>query len=142
MKIKMAVIRGNIEKCVKAGVYGTSEGRSGLNVKRLLELEKNDVLVFYAAGICKLAGIFKVIEPVYESNTKIWDDNTYPYRVNIEPIIYLPEEKWIDIKDLINDLDYFKNKFSWSMHFIHNLLPVNEKDYHLIKSKMEQMSNL
>ena len=138
MKIKMAVIKDNIEKCVEAGVYGANPGRAGMNVKRMLELEKGDKVIFYATGISKFAGIFEVTEPFYESEEKIWEDDIYPYRVRIKPVIYLPKEKWIDVRTLVNDLEYFRNKDKWSLHFLNNLMPVSEKDYELIKSKMEE----
>ena len=32
-------------------------------------------------------------------------------------------------KIIVNDLDYFRNKIQWSMHFMQNLMPVSEKDY-------------
>lgn len=138
MKIKMAVIKDNIEKCVKSGVYGCNEGRAGLNVKRLSEMFPGDKIIFYATGISKFAGIFEITDSIYESHAKIWEDDVYPYRVNIKPVIYLSKDKWLAVGPLVNDLQYFKNKVQWSMHFMQNLMNVEEKDYELIKSKMEE----
>jgi len=138
MKIKMAVIKDNIEKCKEAGVYGCNAGRAGLNVKRLSELVPGDKIIFYATGISKFAGIFEVTESIYESSKIIWEDDVYPYRVNIKPVIYLPKDKWLDVQPLVNELDYFKNKVQWSMHFMQNLMSVSEKDYELIKNTMQK----
>ena len=137
MKIKMAVVKDNIEKCMKLGVFGCSEGRGGVNVQRLSEMLPGDKLVFYATGICKFAGIAEITESIYQDETKIWDNGVFPYRVNIKPIVYLKKEKWIDVRNLVDDLDYFKNKIQWSMHFMQNLRPINEKDYETIKKALE-----
>ena len=133
----MAVIKGNIEKCAETGIYGCNEGRAGLNVKRLSELLPGDKIIFYAAGLCKFAGIFEVTDSIYQSSEKIWEDAIYPYRVNIKLIIYLSKDKWLNVAPMVNELQYFKNKVQWSMHFMQNLMTVSQKDYELIKSKMQ-----
>ena len=38
---------------------------------------------------------------------------------------------------MVNDLDYFRNKIQWSMHFMQNLMPVSEKDYEKIKKALD-----
>ena len=134
----MVVIKDNIEKCVAAGVYGCNEGRAGLNVNRLSELLPGDKIIFYATGIGKFAGIFEIVDSIYEDHKQIWKDDIYPYRVKIEPIIYLSKEKWLEVRPLVKDLSYFKNKVQWSMHFMQNLMNVEECDYKLIKEKMEE----
>ena len=139
MKVKMAVAKDNIEKCIEAGVYGTNAGRIGLNVKKLCELEIGDKLILYASGISKFAGIVEVKKTFYESEEKIWEDSVYPYRVGIKPIIYLPKHKWLDAKDYVFALDFFSNKVHWSLHFINNLMPVEQKDYEYLKSEMEKV---
>lgn len=67
----------------------------------------------------------------------IWEDGIYPYRVKIKPVIYLTKDKCINIRDMVNDLDYFRNKIQWSMHFMQNLMPVSEKDYEKIKKALD-----
>ena len=136
MKIKMAVIKDNIEKCMEVGIFGCTEGRAGINVTRLSELLPGDKIVFYATGISKFAGIAEVTESIYQDEKQIWKDGLYPYRVKIKPVIYLPKDKWINVRNMVNDLDYFKNKIQWSMHFMQNLMPVSEKDYEKIKKIM------
>ena len=139
MNIKMAVVKDNIAKCMEAGVFGCSEGRGGINVQRLSEMLPGDKLVFYATGLCQFAGIAEITESIYQDETKIWDNGTFPYRVKIKPVIYLPKEKWIDVRTMVNDLDYFKNKIQWSMHFMQNLRPISEKDYKIIKKTLETL---
>ena len=70
---------------------------------------------------------------------KRWNDGVYPYRVKIKPVIYLPKDKWINVRDMVNDLDYFRNKIQWSMHFMQNLMPVSEKDYKKLFDKMSKL---
>ena len=137
MKLKMAVVKDNVDKCMEKGVFGCSEGRGGINVLRLSEMLPGDKIVFYATGICKFAGIAEVTKSIYQDETKIWDNGVFPYRVKIKPIVYPKKDKWIDVRTLINDLDYFKNKIQWSMHFMQNLRPISEKDYKTIKKALE-----
>lgn len=139
MKIKMAVVKDNIEKCMQENIFGCNAGRGGVNVTRLSELLPNDKIIFYATGIAKFAGIAEITESIYEDEAKIWDNDIYPYRVKIKPVIYLPKEKWIDVKTMVNDLEYFKNKIQWSMHFMQNLRPVSESDYEKILAKMNEV---
>lgn len=139
MKIKMAVIRDNIEKCIEQGVYGCSEGRGGLNVSRLSELLPGDRIILYATGLCKFAGIVEITKSIFQDETPIWGNGLFPYRVSIKPVIYLPKNNWIDVKSLVNDLEYFKNKHQWSMHFMQNLRPVSEHDYKILLNKMSSI---
>lgn len=139
MKIKMAVVTDNIEKCMEMGVFGCSEGRGGVNVQRLSEMLPGDKIIFYATGICKFAGIAEVTESIYQDETKIWDNGAFPYRVKIKPVIYLKKEKWVDVRGLVNDLEYFRNKIQWSMHFMQNLRPVSKKDYELIEKTLKSI---
>lgn len=139
MKIKMAVVTDNIEKCMEMGVFGCSEGRGGVNVQRLSEMLPGDRIIFYATGICKFAGIAEITESIYQDETKIWDNGDFPYRVKIKPVIYLKKEEWVDVRNLVNDLEYFKNKIQWSMHFMQNLRPVSKKDYELIEKSLKSI---
>ncbi len=139
MRIKMAVVKDNVEKCMELGILGCSEGRGGVNVQRLSEMLPGDKIIFYATGVCKFAGIAEVTESIYQDETKIWDNGEFPYRVKIKPDIYLPKNKWIDVRTMVDDLEYFKNKIQWSMHFIQNLRPVSESDYKKIFTKMKDV---
>lgn len=139
MQIKMAVIKDNVEKCMECGIFGCSEGRGGINAIRLSELLPGDKIIFYAAGLCQFAGIAEVTESIYQDGSQIWDNGLFPYRVKIKPEIYLPKNKWLDVKTMVDDLEYFKNKVQWSMHFMQNLRPVSEKDYKKIKEEMDKI---
>ena len=61
------------------------------------------------------------------------------YPLNYEPLFYLPKDKWVNVRDMVNDLDYFRNKIQWSMHFMQNLMPVSEKDYKKLFDKMSKL---
>lgn len=139
MKVKMAVIKDNVEKCMESGIFGCSEGRGGINVTRLSEMLPGDKIIFYATGLCQFAGIAEVVESIYQDESQIWSNDVYPYRVKIKPDIYLDKKQWIDVRSMVNDLDYFKNKIQWSMHFMQNLRPVSENDYKKIKAKMRSL---
>ena len=139
MQTRMIVIKDNIEKCMEVGIIGCSEGRAGVNVTRLSELLPGDKVIMYATGISKFAGIAEVAESIYQDESKIWDDGIYPYRIKIKPVIYLPKDKWIEVRTVVDDMEYFKNKVQWSMHFMQNIRPVSDKDYAFLETKMKEL---
>lgn len=132
------VSQDNIDKCIKQNVYGCNAGSKARNLKRLFDLKIGDKLIFYSTGISKFIGIFEVSKPFYESTEKIWEDDVYPLRIGIKPVIIPQKDNWLDVKNMINDLEYFTNKTQWSIHFLNNLMPVSESDYNIIKSEMEK----
>ncbi|KKP40233.1 MAG: hypothetical protein UR30_C0005G0014 [Candidatus Peregrinibacteria bacterium GW2011_GWC2_33_13] len=134
MKIKLAVAGENTEKCFEAKVFGTDDG---IRASKLIELSEGDILVFYKAkkGI---AGIWKVTKTYYRSESKIWNDGIYPNRVNIEPVISLKPEQYVDVRTMVDDLEMVKHPLYFGLAFRQNLADISQKDYELIKSKLSK----
>lgn len=136
MKIKLAIAAHNTEKCFESGIYGTDDVPAAV---KLSELVPGDILIFYK-NRKGFAGIYKVTESYYRDTTQIWDDGIYPNRIKIEPIISLNPEKYLDVKTIVNDLEMVKHPLYYGLAFRRNLVDISQKDFELIKSKMEQSS--
>lgn len=73
-----------------------------------------DNLLVHVVGM-KCAGIFRVTEPYFYSEERIWPDDTYPHRVRFEPLLAPPEP--VDIREFyysvftIQPTGYFRTAF-------------------------------
>lgn len=133
MKIKLALAAHNTEKCFEAKVFGAVNSRTAL---RMAELSPGDILVFYKAKE-GFAGIWKVTTPCYNDKTKIWEDGEYPTRVKIEPIVVLKPDQYVDAKTMVDDLEMVTHPLYYGIAFRENLKEIPEKDYELIKKRLE-----
>jgi 5-bromo-4-chloroindolyl phosphate hydrolysis protein len=59
----------------------------------------------------------------------------------IQPIITLKPDQYINAKTLVNDLDMITHPEYWGVAFKENLKEISEKDYKLIKSNLEKAKN-
>lgn len=134
MKIRLALAAHNTEKCFEAKVFGAINSRTAL---RIAELSPDDILIFYKAKE-GFAGIWKVTTPCFNDKTKVWDDGEYPTRVKIEPIIALKPKQYVDAKTMVDDLEMVTHPLYFGLAFRENLREISEKDYKLIKQKLEQ----
>lgn len=134
-KIYLALAGQNTEKCFETKVFGTEDGSQASAT--LVALNKEDVLVFYKAKE-GFAGLFKVVKTYYRDTASIWEDASYPNRIDIEPIIKLDKQNYIDAKTMVDDLEMVKNPLYWGLAFRQNLVEISSKDYELIKSKLEK----
>ena len=136
MKIKLALAAHNTEKCFKAGVFGASNSNTAT---RLIDMQPGDILVFYKAKE-GFAGIWEVTSSCYTDKTPIWNDGEYPTRVKIKPIIALKPDQYVDAKTMVNDLEMVTHPVYWGIAFRENLKEISQKDYELIKSRLEKAS--
>ena len=87
--------------------------------KYKVKLEKiniNDIVILYVIRpLSSIVGEFSVISNCYLDRNFIFFGDFYSYRIELKPIKILKNP--IDIKDLINKLDFIKNKEHWFTHF-------------------------
>lgn len=136
MKIRLALAANNTEKCFESRVFGLTSGSTKV-LDRFLSLTTGDILVFYKAKE-GFAGIWEVTSSCYTDKTPIWEDGEYSTRVKIKPVIALKPDQYIDAKTLVDDLDMVTHPIYWGIAFRENLKELSEKDYELIKSRMEK----
>lgn len=139
-KIKLAMAAHNTEKCFESGVFSLNTGNSNVT-KRFIDLNPEDILVFYKAKE-GFAGIWEVASEHYQDKAPIWDDGEYPTRVKIKPIISLKPDQYVDAKTMVDDLEMVNSPIYWGLAFRENLKEISEKDYKLIKTKLEKAKDI
>ncbi|MEO5892959.1 MAG: EVE domain-containing protein [Ferruginibacter sp.] len=127
--------RDHVSKGVAAGFAQAGHGRKDLMSKPAKgdwiacyssrdKIDKGEVLQKFTA-----IGRIKDEEPYKPNN----DSNFKPYRRDVK---YLKCRE-ADIRPLINDLSFIKNKKSWGFYLIGGFREISTEDFKLIKTAMK-----
>jgi predicted RNA-binding protein len=136
MIIRLALAAHNTEKCFEHQVFGLNLAHSKV-IKSFIEAKPDDILVFYKAKE-GFAGIWKITSSCYTDKTPIWKDAEYPTRVKIKPVIPLRPDQYVDARTMVEDLDMVTHPQYWGIAFRENLKEITQKDYELIKRRLEE----
>lgn len=126
--------KDHVLKGVKGNFAQAGHGRKDYMSK----LSKNDWVVFYSSKnkfeggepLQKFTAMGKVIdsEPYQPNN----DSNFNPYRRDVEFI----KSREADIRPLLDQLDFIKNKKKWGFYLISGFKELSKKDFDLIRFSM------
>lgn len=106
--------------------------------KTVAKIRPGDRFVIYISSRKSVvAGIVTAKSEYYEENDLVWDD-FYDLRVSTEPYIVLSEDQWISFRDLVDDLNFIKNKRAWKVYLMNSIKRLSEKDYLFIESKVKR----
>ena len=75
---------------------------SGFRESRWSELQKinkGDYFLCYITGISRFIGLLEVVSEPYKATTKIWSDDIFPCRVNVNLVVVLTPETAVPILD-------------------------------------------
>lgn len=120
----------------------TVQGLKERHKKTVMKFSLGDKIVYYINRISKLGAIATITSGYYRDNkTKIWtdEDEIWPSRAKSKPEIVLEEEEWIDIKKLVKDLSFIKDKQNWGLYLRGSVHKIPEEDYSLIESEMRKV---
>jgi predicted RNA-binding protein len=84
------------------------------------KIKPGNILICYLTKASRFVGALKVMSEPYLDETPIWKSDIFPCRFRVEPIIALPPEQGVPVKDLSEKLSYFrdmKGPTSWIGHF-------------------------
>jgi hypothetical protein len=96
-------------------VTGFREGRW----KTVQQVTPGDYFLCYLTGVSRFAGVLEVTSEPYWDETKIWKDELFRCRANVEVLASLTPETAVPIFDLKEQLSIFKNLKSpaaWTGH--------------------------
>lgn len=97
------------------------------------EMNVGDKVVLYiASNVSKIPGIVEIKSDYYESYDWIWDD-TFPIRLKTKPYIILKKDKFLDMRELKDRLNFITNKQYWKTYFMQTIKKIDEKDYKTIE---------
>jgi len=124
--------RDNWIYCVESKSFGL-ETRPGI----LKPAEIGDPCVAYVTRESIFAGIGQISSPYYYDNeTIVWADHTYPHRVGIE--IDLDFENSVDVRSLVERLDFITKKDNWQVYFYGGAVRIPVSDFEVIKGAIER----
>ncbi len=108
------------------------------------EIELGDEIVFYVTGVQAFGGIARVRSEMFEDRTPIWPQGKkrkpepYPWRVEAEPVLVLPEDEFVPAEELVTELEHV-GKWPldhWHLAFQGQLRTIGEHDAALLRDRL------
>jgi hypothetical protein len=120
-------------------VIGLKEGRR----RQAAEFEPGDEVVFYVTGVKAFGAIARVRSDMFEDREPIWPQGRkrrpepYPWRVEAEPVVVLPESEFVPAEDLAGELEHVAKwpAEHWHLAFQGQLRIVGERDAALLRRR-------
>jgi hypothetical protein len=106
------------EEFLSAGgqVSGFREGRR----KTVQQMKPGDHLLCYLTGVSRWIGVLEVVSEPFRDDSKIWADESFPWRVRVRQVVVLTPQTAVPVFDLRDDLTVFRNLSSpnaWTGYF-------------------------
>jgi predicted RNA-binding protein len=107
------------------------------------EFEAGDEIFFYVTGVQAFGGIARVKSEMFEDRTPIWPGKkgkpeAYPWRVEAEPVLILPEEEFVPADELVTELEHVRKwpPDHWHLAFQGQLRTIGEADAELLRDHL------
>ena len=107
-------------------------------------IQPGDLLAFYVTGRKQIAAICRVISNVVEEHTRIWQSDKkpnelYPYRCDIEPVVILDEDRWLDAEPYHDQFTWTQRwpRANWTLAYQGNLREIPQADMDLLLADMQ-----
>ncbi len=113
------------------------------------DFEPGDEVFFYLTGLQAFGAIARVTSEMFEDRSRIWPGtkdgkapkggpDDYPWRVEAEPVVVLPEESFIPAEELVDDLEHAAKwpREHWHLAFQGQLRVIGEADAKLLRDRL------
>jgi hypothetical protein len=117
------------------------------------EFEPGDEIFFYVTGVQAFGGIARVKSEMFEDRTAIWPQGPnkrrpqkpppnrpepYPWRVEAEPVLILPEEEFVPAEELATELEHVRKwpPDHWHLAFQGQLRTIGNSDATLLRERL------
>jgi EVE domain len=117
------------------------------------EFEPGDEIFFYVTGIQAFGGIARVKSEMFEDRTPIWPQGKsstaarktaagstepYPWRVEAEPLLILPEDAFVPAEELVTELEHVRKwpPDHWHLAFQGQLRTIGPADAELLRDRL------
>ena len=117
-------------------VIGFKEGRR----RQAEEFAPGDEVFFYVTGVKAFGGIARVKSEMFEDRARIWPGKkgkaeAYPWRVEAEPVLILPEDRFVPAEELATELEHVRKwpPDHWHLAFQGQLRTILEADAELLR---------
>jgi predicted RNA-binding protein len=112
------------------------------------EFEPGDEVFFYVTGVQAFGGIARVKSEMFEDRTPIWPQGKkrkpepYPWRVAAEPVLVLPEDRFVPAEELVTELEHIRKwpPDHWHLAFQGQLRTIGAADADLLRHRMESQT--
>jgi EVE domain len=135
----------NVER--RFDVIGFKERR----LRQAEQFEPGDEIVFYVTGMQAFGGIARVKSEMFEDRTPIWPGykgkrppkgrrpEPYPWRVEAEPVLILPEEDFVPAEELATELEHVRKwpPDHWHLAFQGQLRTIGDEDASLLRERLK-----
>lgn len=109
------------------------------------QFEPGDEVVFYVTGVQAFGGIARVSSEMFEDRSRIWPakrgkEEIYPWRVEAEPVVVLPEDEFVPAEELVTELEHVRKwpLDHWHLAFQGQLRTVGEADAELLRERLSR----
>jgi predicted RNA-binding protein len=116
------------------------------------EFEPGDEIVFYVTGVQAFGGIARVKSEMFEDRDRIWPGQNkrrpqkpppdrpeiYPWRVDAEPVLILPEDEFVPAEELATELEHVRKwpPDHWHLAFQGQLRTIGDADAALLRKRL------
>jgi hypothetical protein len=117
------------------------------------EFEPGDEVFFYVTGVQAFGGLARVKSEMFEDRDRIWPGTKrrpqkpppdkkpeiYPWRVEAEPVLILPEDEFVPAEELATELEHVRKwpPDHWHLAFQGQLRTIGEADAALLRERLE-----
>ena len=118
------------------------------------EFEPGDEIFFYVTGVQAFGGIARVKSEMFEDRDPIWPGKRksdppsrkrepYPWRVAAEPVLVLPEDRFVPAEELVTELEHVRKwpPDHWHLAFQGQLRTIGEADSALLRKRLESAAS-
>ncbi|HET9015022.1 MAG TPA: EVE domain-containing protein [Thermomicrobiaceae bacterium] len=123
----------------------TVQGMKSRHRKKAEQMRPGDKLVYYVTGRKAFGAIATVTSEYFEDHEIIWRSTDpkkaaedYPFRVQIEPDILLPDGDYLPAEGVARGMEYVRKwpAQNWTLAFQGNVHRINRHDYELIRTAL------
>lgn len=107
------------------------------------EFEPGDEVYFYVTGVQAFGGLARVKSEMFEDRDRIWPEKKgkpeiYPWRVEAEPVLILPEDEFVPAEELATELEHVRKwpPDHWHLAFQGQLRTIGEADAALLRRRL------
>lgn len=118
-------------ECAKIGSFGLEKAPG-----RLREAQPDDPVIAYVKGESVFSGIGKLTSAYYYDTEEVWEGGLYPHRIKIS--VNLNFDSAVDVRSLIDKLDFITDKPHWSVFFRGGVVKIPYADFETIKAAFER----
>jgi hypothetical protein len=120
------------------------------------DFEPGDEIYFCVTGVQAFGGLARVRSEMFEDRTPIWPPKSstaatktaagstepYPWRVEAEPVLVLPEDEFVPAEELATELEHVRKwpPDHWHLAFQGQLRTIGESDAALLRERLSSTS--